>query len=114
MLLRCEGHDVRIAHDGPSALDLANEFTPTAQVLDIGLPRLDGYQLARKLRARQYGRGLLLLAVTGYGQPEDHIRSREAGFDVHLVKPLNPHTVGAETAKSAKERNRSAELAAPN
>jgi len=52
--------------------------------------------------------------VTGYGQPEDHIRSREAGFDVHLVKPLNPHTVGAETAKSAKERNRSAELAAPN
>jgi signal transduction histidine kinase/ActR/RegA family two-component response regulator len=108
MLLRFEGHEVRIAHDGPSALDLADEFRPNVAVLDIGLPRLDGYGLARKLRARPYGRGLLLIAVTGYGQPEDQIRAREAGFDIHLVKPLNPHTLGVEIAKWAKDRNRSA------
>lgn len=105
MLLRLEGHEVRIAYDGPSALDLADEFRPNAAVLDIGLPGLDGYELARKLRARQYGRGLLLIAVTGYGQPEDHLRSREAGFDVHLVKPLDPYTVGAEIGKWTKARN---------
>jgi CheY-like chemotaxis protein len=108
MLLRFERHGVRIAHDGPSALELADEFRPNAAVLDIGLPRLNGYELARKLRARQYGRGLLLIAVTGYGQPEDQIRAREAGFDVHLVKPLNPHTLGVDIAKWAKDRNLSA------
>jgi CheY-like chemotaxis protein len=107
MLLRIEGHEVRIAHDGPSALELADEFGPNTAVLDIGLPGLNGYELARKLRARQDGRGLLLIAVTGYGQPEDHVRSREAGFDVHLVKPLDPHTLGEAIAKWTKERNRS-------
>jgi DNA-binding response OmpR family regulator len=110
MLLRFDGHEVRIAHDGPSALDLADEFTPNAAVLDIGLPRLTGYELARKLRARPYGRGLLLIAVTGYGQPEDQIRAREAGFDIHLVKPLNPNTLGVEIAKWAKDRNQKAHL----
>jgi CheY-like chemotaxis protein len=103
MLLRLEGHDVRIAHDGPAALELAKEFEPDAAMLDIGLPGLNGYELARELRARQNGRKLLLIAVTGYGQPEDRVRSRVAGFDSHLVKPLDPRTLGAGIAQWANE-----------
>jgi CheY-like chemotaxis protein len=106
MLLRLEGHEVRIAYDGPSALDVADEFGPDAALLDIGLPGMDGYELARKLRARHYGRGLLLVAVTGYGQPEDHARAGEAGFDIHLVKPLDPHILEDEFAKWTEDRNR--------
>ena len=105
MLLRIEGHDVRIAHDGPSALELAAQFEPDAAMLDIGLPGLNGYELARELRARQNGRELLLIAVTGYGQPEDRVRSKAAGFDSHMVKPLDPRILGAEIAEWAKERD---------
>ena len=82
------GHDVRIANDGPSALVLADEFRPDVAVLDIGLPVMDGYELARRLRARGLD-ACLLVAVTGYGQHEDRERSHEAGFDVHLVKPVD-------------------------
>jgi signal transduction histidine kinase/CheY-like chemotaxis protein len=104
MLLRLEGHEVRIALDGPSALLVAEEFEPNAALLDIGLPGLNGYELARKFRSRRNGRGLLLMAITGYGQPEDRVRSHEAGFDCHMVKPLDPHTLCATIAKWAKER----------
>lgn len=105
MLLRLEGHEVHIANDGRSALELAEKFEPNVAVLDIGLPGLNGYELARRLRSRQNGRGLLLIAVTGYGQPEDRLRSQAAGFDRHMVKPLDPHTLGGEIAKWAKERD---------
>ena len=105
MLLRLEGHEVCIANDGPSALELAEKFEPNAAVLDIGLPGLNGYEVARQLRSRQNGRELLLIAVTGYGQPEDRLRSQAAGFDCHLVKPLDPHILGAEIARSAKDRD---------
>ncbi len=103
MLLRLEGHEVRIAHDGPSALDMANTFEPNAALLDIGLPGLNGYELARALRSRQNGRELLLIALTGYGQPEDRMRSRAAGFDGHMVKPVDPHLLGAEIARWAQD-----------
>ena len=102
MLLRLEGHEVHIANDGPSALELAEKFEPNIAVLDIGLPGLNGYELARRLRSRQNDRGLLLIAVTGYGQPEDRPRSQAAGFDRHMVKPLDPHTLGAEIADSGR------------
>jgi CheY-like chemotaxis protein len=105
MLLRLEGHDVRIALDGSSALDLAEEFRPNAALLDIGLPGLNGYEVARELRSRQNGRGLLLIAATGYGQPDDRVRAQDAGFDVHMVKPLDPQFIGAEIAKWASERD---------
>jgi signal transduction histidine kinase/ActR/RegA family two-component response regulator len=105
MLLRFEGHEVWIANDGPSALDLAERIEPNAAVLDIGLPGLNGYELARELRVRENGGGLLLVAVTGYGQPEDRVLSRAAGFDRHMVKPLEPRTLVAEIAEWVKERD---------
>lgn len=79
------GYQARIAVDGPRALRVAAEFQPAIGVLDIGLPLMDGYELARRLRARD---GIRLIAVTGYGQPSDHERSRAVGFDAHLVKPI--------------------------
>ena len=79
------GYRARIAMDGPEALRVAGECAPAIGVLDIGLPVMDGYELARHLRARG---GIRLIAVTGYGQPSDHERSRAAGFDAHLVKPI--------------------------
>ena len=79
------GYEVRTAGDGPTALSIAREFEPAIGVLDLGLPVMDGYELARHLRAR---RDIRLIAVTGYGQRSDHERSRAAGFDAHLVKPI--------------------------
>jgi PAS domain S-box-containing protein len=87
-LLKLLGHDVRIAHDGPTALDSARSFKPEIVLLDIGLPGLDGYQVAMQLRQEGYGRSVRLIAITGYGHEEDRTRSREAGFDHHLVKPI--------------------------
>lgn len=81
------GYVTRIAHDGPSALTLLDEFTPDVAVLDIGLPVMDGYELARRIRARVGP--VRLIAVTGYGQPSDHERAAAAGFDAHLVKPVD-------------------------
>jgi CheY-like chemotaxis protein len=106
MLLRLEGHEVRIAFDGSSALALAEEFEPNAALLDIGMPGLNGYELARELRSRRNGHGLLLIAATGYGQPEDRVRTEAAGFDFHMVKPLDPRTVAAEIAKWTRECDR--------
>ncbi|HXU81849.1 MAG TPA: ATP-binding protein, partial [Polyangia bacterium] len=85
--LELEGYQTRVAYDGPSALRLAAEFRPELAFLDIGLPVMDGYDLARRLRALDQG-PLVLVAVTGYGQPADRARSAEAGFDEHLVKPI--------------------------
>lgn len=88
-LLRRTGCQLAIALDGPSALDRAHEFHPTAILLDIGLPGMDGYEVARRLRAEEHEEHALLVAITGYGQEEDLRRSREAGFDRHLVKPVD-------------------------
>ncbi len=88
-LLRRTGCKLEIALDGLSALDRAQEFHPTAVLLDIGLPGMDGYEVARRLRAEEHEKHTLLVAITGYGQEEDLRRSREAGFDRHLVKPVD-------------------------
>jgi CheY-like chemotaxis protein len=88
-LLRLLGHEVRIAHDGVTALATAKEFRPEVGLIDIGLPGLNGYDLARRMREVPELRGMILVAQTGWGQEEDRRRSREAGFDHHLVKPLN-------------------------
>jgi PAS domain S-box-containing protein len=82
--------EVRVAYDGPSALEAAASFRPEVVLLDIGLPGMDGYEVARKLRARPELDGTLLVALTGWGQDEDRQRSKEAGFDRHLVKPVDP------------------------
>ncbi|HEY6863463.1 MAG TPA: ATP-binding protein [Burkholderiales bacterium] len=85
-LLQLRGHAVQVAYDGPSGLALALAHRPHVAFVDIGLPGLDGYELARQLRAR--GAGLVLVALTGYGRDEDRILSKDAGFDHHLVKPV--------------------------
>ncbi|MCI0464501.1 MAG: response regulator, partial [Gemmataceae bacterium] len=87
MLLQVKGHEVHTAHDGLAALETARDFQPDIVLLDIGLPGMDGYEVARRLRQEQ-GRQAVLVALTGYGTDEDHRRSQEAGFDYHLVKPV--------------------------
>jgi PAS domain S-box-containing protein len=87
-LLKLLGHDVKLAHDGPSALETARDFQPEVVLLDIGLPGLDGYQVATTLRQERASRTPRLIAITGYGHEDDRRRSREAGFDHHLVKPI--------------------------
>ena len=94
MLLEMNGHQVRTCHDGQSALDTAEEFGPEVVLLDIGLPGMDGYEVARRLRERPAAQPLLV-ALSGYGQAEDQRRSREAGFDHHLVKPAEPEALTA-------------------
>jgi CheY-like chemotaxis protein len=80
---------VEMAHDGPTALDRARTFRPAVVLLDIGLPGMDGYEVARRLRARPEGSsGVRIFAVTGYEQPSDRQRTSEAGIDLHLVKPV--------------------------
>jgi signal transduction histidine kinase len=87
--LAASGHETRVAFDGPEALEVAAAFAPEVALLDIGLPVMDGYELARRLREHSGGDRLRLVAVTGYGQSKDRERSRAAGFDEHLVKPVD-------------------------
>jgi CheY-like chemotaxis protein len=85
------GYAVRCAYDGLSAIELAREYRPQIILLDIGLPGLDGYEVARRLRAEPALNGVRLVAFTGYGSADDRERSQEAGFDHHLTKPVDPH-----------------------
>ncbi len=89
MLLKLHGHQTHTAHDGEEALQSADELRPEVMLLDIGLPKLNGYEVARRLREQPWGREILLVALTGWGQEEDRQRSKEAGFDGHLVKPVD-------------------------
>ncbi|MBT2794763.1 hybrid sensor histidine kinase/response regulator [Paraburkholderia strydomiana] len=89
MLLELDGHEVRTAGDGPAGLQLAHDFCPQAVLLDIGLPGIDGYEVARRIRRQPWGRQLLLVAVSGWGQESDRQAAAEAGFDHHLIKPIN-------------------------
>jgi two-component system CheB/CheR fusion protein len=93
ILLRLKGHEAHCAHDGPSALALAAAVRPELILLDIGMPGMDGYQVACELRSGGLLGNAVLVAVTGYGQEEDRVRSRAAGFDEHFVKPLSPHAL---------------------
>lgn len=90
MLLDLNGHTVRTSPDGPSGLDACRARWPDVVLLDIGLPGMDGYEVARHLRASAGARPLMLIALTGYGQPDDLRRAKDAGFDHHLVKPVEP------------------------
>jgi len=89
-LLTLERHDVCTAVDGPAGVDAALQLRPDVALIDIGLPGLNGYEVARRIRATEAGRTMKLIALTGYGRSEDMRMAREAGFDLHLVKPVEP------------------------
>ena len=92
-LLSISGHDTRMAHDGPAAVTLAERFRPDVVFLDIGMPTLDGHQTAKLIRQQPWGKDMVLVALTGWGQSEDRRRSKDAGFNHHLVKPADPAVV---------------------
>jgi CheY-like chemotaxis protein len=84
------GNEARTAHDGLEALDVAAAYKPDLILLDIGMPRLNGYETAKRIREQPWGLGVVLVALTGWGQEEDRRKSEEAGFDSHIVKPIDP------------------------
>jgi len=85
-----QGHEVRTAHDGLEALEIIHDFAPDVAILDIGMPKMNGYTLAARIREVMREAKPLLIAVTGWGQEEARLRSKAAGFDHHLVKPVDP------------------------
>jgi CheY-like chemotaxis protein len=89
-LLQLQGHEVRVAHDGSSALAAASSFLPKMVFLDLGMPDMDGYEVARRMRQQPGMEAVVLAALTGWGQEEDRRRTLAAGFDHHLVKPPEP------------------------
>jgi CheY-like chemotaxis protein len=93
MLLQFGGHETYAARDGREAIEAAERLRPDAVLLDIGLPGLNGYEVCRRIRQQPWGKGLMLVALTGWGQDEDRRRSKEAGFDAHMVKPVDPEVL---------------------
>jgi PAS domain S-box-containing protein len=93
MMLEIMGHETRAAHDGPEALAAGESFRPDTILLDIGMPGMNGYETCRRLRATPWGRDAVVVAVTGWGQEDDRERSREAGFDYHMTKPVEPEAL---------------------
>jgi CheY-like chemotaxis protein len=89
LLLQAKGHETRVAVDGTEAMTVADDFQPNCVVLDLGLPGIDGYEVARRLRQRPYGAQLTLVALTGWAGKDVRTKAAEAGFDYHLVKPVN-------------------------
>jgi DNA-binding response OmpR family regulator len=89
LLLRIDGHETSVAYNGAEAVRLAESFRPDVVILDIGLPILTGHHVAKLIRAQPWGRDMLLIALTGWGQGEDRKRSAETGIDHHLVKPAD-------------------------
>jgi CheY-like chemotaxis protein len=101
LLLQIRGHEVRTAPDGVAGLEVAASFRPDVALLDLGMPKLNGYDLARRLRGEAWGKGMVLIALTGWGQEDDRRRTQEAGFDHHLVKPVDPDALQEFFARTA-------------
>jgi CheY-like chemotaxis protein len=89
LLLQAKGHETRVSTDGEEAIAAADDFKPHCVLLDLGLPKIDGYEVARRLRQRPYGEDLVLVALTGWAGKDIRSKAAEAGFDYHLVKPVN-------------------------
>jgi CheY-like chemotaxis protein len=101
LLLSLDGHEIRTAHDGEAAVREAAAWRPDVVLLDIGLPLLNGYDAGRRIRDLPDGKGMTVIALTGWGQDEDLQRSKDAGFDAHLVKPVDPDALQALLARSS-------------
>jgi signal transduction histidine kinase len=108
--LQLAGHDVRPVHDGLQALEVATAFKPHIVLLDLGMPKMDGYETARNMRLRSWGKSATLIALTGWGQLQDRQRTSEAGFDVHLVKPVSESQLFQALA-CPREKQRSTDVA---
>jgi CheY-like chemotaxis protein len=104
MLLGSLGHETRVAYDGVAALEAAEDFRPEIAILDIDMPRLDGYAVAREIAHQPWARDTVLIALTGWGQDSDRTRGREAGFHHHLVKPVEPDALVAVLDQSSPSR----------
>jgi signal transduction histidine kinase len=103
MLLQAMGHSVRHVNDGEAAVQAAAEFSPQIVLLDIGMPKLNGYEACRRIRAQEGGAGMIIIAITGWGQPEDRLKSDDAGFDQHLVKPVDPAALTAVLVAASRK-----------
>ena len=103
-LVRSHAGEVRTAHDGPTAVALAREFTPHVVLLDIGMPGMDGYEICRQIRSMEQGDRMFIVAITGWGQDRDKSRAVAAGFDAHITKPADPRAL---EQLLATERDRS-------
>jgi CheY-like chemotaxis protein len=106
LVLRADGHDVYEAEDGPGAVTMFGSTRPDVAIVDIGLPTMNGYELARWIRSQPDGADVTLIALTGYGFPEDRERSRAAGFDRHMVKPASPADLRREVDECAQRVRR--------
>jgi CheY-like chemotaxis protein len=102
LLLKALGNDVRAVHDGQRAVEEAESFRPDVALLDIGMPGLDGYEAARLIRAQPWGRQIVLIALTGWGLEEDVQKAHEAGFDRHLLKPVDIGPLQEAMASAAR------------
>ena len=100
ILLTLQGHEVRTASDGLTGITLILEVRPDVALIDVGLPGLDGYEVARQVQQAGILPAIRLVAVTGYGQPYDRARARDAGFHLHLTKPVSPRDIGAALSSS--------------
>jgi CheY-like chemotaxis protein len=98
-----KGHDVRMALTGPEALLVFDRFRPDVVLLDIGLPGMNGYEVAQRIRELPSGGRTLLVALTGFGQSADRDRTAQAGFDIHLVKPVEPEAISRLVAAGRTE-----------
>jgi CheY-like chemotaxis protein len=110
LLLGSLGADVHTVQDGPTALDELEAYRPSVMLLDIGMPGMDGLEVARRARQQAGGRDLTLIALSGWGQDEDRRRSREAGIDYHLVKPVDLDELGRLLTALGPHRGSSARL----
>jgi CheY-like chemotaxis protein len=93
LILKLMGHEVRTVHDGEAAVAVAEEYRPRLVLMDLGMPKVDGYEAARRMRAQPWGAELFLVALTGWGAEDDRRRTQDAGFDSHLVKPVDIDTL---------------------
>ena len=100
MLLTALGNEVRSCYDGQTAIDVASEFHPDIILLDLGMPKLNGYETAIRIREQPWGKHVVLAALSGWGQDEDKQRTRQAGFDHHFVKPIEPDALRRLLAES--------------
>ena len=104
-LLALDGFETKVAYDGAQAIEEFTRSRPDVVLLDIGMPVMDGYEVARRIRADANGPATVLCALTGWGQPEDKRRAREAGFDEHITKPVDPSVLADILSAAVRNRN---------